>query len=168
MHPAGRKLSAASAWDRTAALHFAATPTRAPLRQPRLQILTHHLIQRTPFWPPPLTYRSQLHSAITACACPRHNCSATQNQVVIGNCSNQAKSSITSPEPASTATRTCVAGEYKPIQTAYLTKKWFAALICIKSCTTSPADHTVGGQAWAVIDWSICPRNSRSLVWGVR
>ena len=51
-------------------------PTRAPLRQPRLQILTHHLIRRTPFRPPALIYRGALRSAITACACPRHTSSA--------------------------------------------------------------------------------------------
>ena len=36
-------------------------PTRAPQRQPRLQILTHHLIRRTPFRPPALIYRGALH-----------------------------------------------------------------------------------------------------------
>ncbi len=34
--------------------------TRAPLRQPRLQILTHHLIRRTPFRPPAYVHRGPL------------------------------------------------------------------------------------------------------------
>ena len=48
------------------------TPTRPPLRQPRLRILTRHLIRRTPFRPPAYVHRDPLQLPITACACPRH------------------------------------------------------------------------------------------------
>ncbi len=49
-------------------------------RKPRLQILKHHLIHRTPFRPPPYIHRGPLQLAITACVCPRHTCSAAHNQ----------------------------------------------------------------------------------------
>ena len=91
------------------------TPTRPPLRQPRLQILTHHLIRRTPYRTPAYIHRSPPQLAITACACPRHICSATRNQGPIRNSSSRARSSETSPAPPSTATRSCVAGENNEI-----------------------------------------------------
>ena len=53
-------------------------PAQLLVRQPRLQILWHHLIRRTPFRPPALIHRGPLQLAITACACPRHTCSAGQ------------------------------------------------------------------------------------------
>ena len=55
-------------------------PVQLLARQPRIQILTHHLIRRTPFRPPVLIHRGPLQLAITACACPRHTCSAAHNQ----------------------------------------------------------------------------------------
>ena len=53
-------------------------PVQVLARQPRLQILTHHLIRRTPFRPPAYIHRGPPQLAITACACPRHTCSAGQ------------------------------------------------------------------------------------------
>ncbi len=55
-------------------------PVQLLARQPRLQILTHHLIRRYPFRPPAYVHRSPPQLAITACACPRHTCSAAHNQ----------------------------------------------------------------------------------------
>ncbi len=51
-------------------------PVELLARQPRLQILTHHLIRRTPFRPPAYIHRGPLQLAITACVCPRHTSSA--------------------------------------------------------------------------------------------
>ena len=58
-------------------------PVQLLARQPRLQILTHYLIRRTPFRPPAYTHRDPLQFTITACACPRHTSSAAHNQVPI-------------------------------------------------------------------------------------
>ncbi len=55
-------------------------PVQLLARQPRLQILTHHLIRRTPFRPLAYVHRGPLQLAVTACACPRHTCSAAHNQ----------------------------------------------------------------------------------------
>ncbi len=51
-------------------------PVQLLARRPRLQILKHHLIRRTPFRPPAYIHRSPLQFAITACVCPRHTTSA--------------------------------------------------------------------------------------------
>ncbi len=55
-------------------------PVQLLARQPRLQILTHHLIRRTPFRPPAYVHHSPLQLAITACVCPRRTSSAAHNQ----------------------------------------------------------------------------------------
>ena len=55
-------------------------PVQLLARQPRLQILTHHLIRRTPFRQPAYIHRGPLQLAITAGACPRHPFSAAHNQ----------------------------------------------------------------------------------------
>ena len=55
-------------------------PVQLSASQPHLQILTHHLIRRTPFRPPAYVHRGPLQLAIPACACPRHTCSAAHNQ----------------------------------------------------------------------------------------
>ncbi len=55
-------------------------PVQLLARQPRLQILTHHLIRRTPFRPPAYIHRGPLQLAITARACPRHTSGAAQNK----------------------------------------------------------------------------------------
>ncbi len=57
-----------------------AWPVQLSARQPRPQILTHHLIRRSPFRPPAYLPRGPLQLAITACGCPRHTCSAAHNQ----------------------------------------------------------------------------------------
>jgi hypothetical protein len=41
-------------------------PVQLLARRPRLQILTHHLIRRTPFRPPAYIHRSPLQLAVTA------------------------------------------------------------------------------------------------------
>ena len=55
-------------------------PGQLLARQPLLKILTLHLIRRTPYRPPAYIHRGPLQLAITACACPRHTCSAAHNQ----------------------------------------------------------------------------------------
>ena len=50
-------------------------PVQLLARQPRLKILAHHLIRRTPFRPPAYIHRGPPQLAITACACPQHTCS---------------------------------------------------------------------------------------------
>ena len=55
-------------------------PVQLLARQPHLQILTHHLIRRTPFRPPAYVHHSPLQLAITACVCPRRTSSAAHNQ----------------------------------------------------------------------------------------
>ena len=56
-------------------------PVQLSARQTRLQILTHHLIRRTPFRPPAYMHCGPLQLAITARACPRYTSSAASPQV---------------------------------------------------------------------------------------
>ena len=51
-----------------------------PLRQPRLQILPHHVVSRSPLWPLALIYCGALHSATPDGDRPRHARGAAHNQ----------------------------------------------------------------------------------------